>query len=144
MHERWEKLLQKLRLRTALVIGVSHLGLAVSIYALIELRASGAPVHLVYTLALGVVGIYSGLVLGLAFVVLPILSWVRTARKLMNWKEWILDELPTILAQVPKWIDAFQEVRGAIFPQSPAQTPGTAPSPAAGPLDTGATVVLPE
>jgi len=144
MHERWEKLLLKLRLRTALVIGVSHLGLAVSIYALIELRASGAPVHLVYTLALGVVGIYSGLVLGLAFVVLPILSWVRTARKLMNWKEWILDELPTILAQVPKWIDAFQEIRAVIFPQSPVPTPSAASSPPSGPVETGAAGVLSE
>ena len=118
MRKRWERLLLRLKLRTALVVCLIHLGLAISAYALIELRLSGAPAHLVYLATLGICGIYGGILLGTAFIVFPILSWVKTARKLLRWKEWILDELPGLIAQVPKWIDTFKEVQAMIFPKS--------------------------
>jgi len=48
------------------------------------------------------------MLLGIFMVIWPLISLIRRVRKLMRWRDWILDELPRIVALLPSVLEALR------------------------------------
>ena len=98
----------KIKLRAILIGLVIHAGLVAAVVGVALLpRPEG--MELAHWLTIGgLVGIYGGLALGILMVVLPLMTTIRRVRKLLQWRDWILDELPRIVALMPSVLEAIR------------------------------------
>jgi hypothetical protein len=145
-----ENILNTIKLRAVFVALSIHAGLIAAIAGLTTLpRPDG--LETAHWLAIGgLAGVYGGMVLGILMVVLPLSSLIRRIRKLMRWRDWILDELPRIIALLPSVLEAirafFQALSrgGTVFSAmgeaakqagtQPGGSPGVQPAPAPAPV----------
>ncbi len=92
-----------IKVKALLVFFIIHVGFAFALYSMFKLWSEGTfpQPHVLYTLTFGTLALYGGMCLGLFFVYLPVAPWIRRANRIKHWKEWIIQELPTLLALVP-------------------------------------------
>ena len=119
-----QNLLKGIAWRSALVFLVIHAGLIASVYGLATFPKTEEFRTAWLCLVWGFAGLYGGLLLGVVFVVWPLWVWVRRIRKILRWRDWILKELPEILALLPAVIQKIREVWNSMRPPSP--TPASA------------------
>lgn len=126
---------KKFTTRSALVFLVIHAGLVLAVYGLASIPHSGDPaaVNAWRFLLAGIAGLYGGVVLGAFFVIWPLYSLVRKVRKILRWREWILQELPRILALIPSVVQAFRGMSGQNAERGPSPAPQTQAQPVASP-----------
>ncbi len=100
--------LSALKLRAIFVFVVIHAGLLAAVYGIASLpKPSGMETS--HWLALGgLIGVYGGMVLAVFFVVWPLANLVRRIRRLLRWRDWILDELPRIIKLLPEVLEAIR------------------------------------
>jgi hypothetical protein len=103
-----QEMVNKIKLRAIFIAIVIHLGLISAIVGLVMLpRPEGMELSHWLTLA-GLAGVYGGLALGILMVVLPLASTIRRVRRVLQWRDWILDELPRIIALLPSVLEAIR------------------------------------
>ncbi len=102
-----------LQFRAAIVFAMIHLGLVAALVALVQEARAGVDTGALYWMIAGIVGLYGGVLAGVFFVVGPALPWVRRARRVMTWKDWVLDDLPKLVALIPVFIALIRAARGA-------------------------------
>jgi hypothetical protein len=103
-----QSVLSAIKLRAALVFVVIHAGLVSAIYGVASLPKPNG-MESSHWLALGgLAGVYGGMVLAVFLVVWPLASLVRRIRKLLRWRDWILDELPRIIKVLPEVLEAIR------------------------------------
>jgi hypothetical protein len=101
-------MLSKIRFRAVIIALLIHAGLIAAVVGLVLLpRPEGLEASHWLTIG-GLVGIYGGLLLGILMIVLPLLSTIRRVRRLLRWRDWILDELPRIVALLPSVLEAIR------------------------------------
>ncbi|MEW6056293.1 MAG: hypothetical protein AB1540_06735 [Bdellovibrionota bacterium] len=101
--------LRAFKLKSAFVVAVVNLGLIFAIYgfATVPKPQGFEPSH--WFLLVGICGIYGGIFLGLFFVLWPLVSMALKIRQILRWREWILKELPTILALIPTVVESLRK-----------------------------------
>lgn len=107
-------MLRMIKLKVFLVFITMHTGLGFLVYSLFrssELRQTDPT--LFYSLAIGISGLYGGLLLGGLFLYLPIAPWIDRINYIRNWRAWILQELPMFMALVPILAGLFALVKAA-------------------------------
>jgi hypothetical protein len=102
-----------LKLRVVLVALVLHAGLLCAIAGLTSLPEP-LDGHSSRLLVAGVAALYGAFVLAVAFIVIPAWPWVRRAQRLTHWREWIVEELPKIMAAIPVIIQFIRALRSAL------------------------------
>ena len=102
-----------LQFRAAVVFGLIHLGLVASLVSLVQVARSGVETSVLYWMIGSIVGLYGGVLAGVFFVVWPALPWIRRARRVMQWREVLLSDLPKLIALVPVILQLVRAVRGA-------------------------------
>jgi hypothetical protein len=103
-----QQILTRIKVRAVAVVVVIHLGVFAAIYGVATLpRPDGMELSHWLTLG-GLGGIYGGMWLAIFFVVWPLQNLVRRIRRLLSWRDWILDELPRILAALPAVLEAIR------------------------------------
>ena len=107
----FNRLLHALKLRAFIVGILVHLGLLFSVIALVQAARSGADTSLLYWLAAGITGFYGGFLTAVFFVVWPLLPWIRRARRILQWREWILEEIPKLMALVPVILQLIKSIQ---------------------------------
>ncbi len=131
-----------LQFRAAIVFAMIHLGLVASLVALVQEARAGVDTGALYWMIAGIVGLYGGVLAGVFFVVGPALPWVRRARRVMTWKDWVLDDLPKLVALIPVFIALIRAARGAwesFTSEGSANSASTGQAPSAGKPSTGPT-----
>lgn len=95
-------MLRTIKIKAFLVFATIHAGLFLSCFALWKIaEAPPAQKQLFLFLVSGTAAMYGGLLLGVAFLYLPLAPWLRRLQYFLGWRRWILDELPTLIALVP-------------------------------------------
>ncbi len=108
-----ENLAKTLFFRLVAVGAVVHLGLALGLYAVAELKFGGAPVA-VWGKALGALGLLYGAWGLLAFFALrPVYRAWRLYRRIMNWRRFLLEDLPVVVREVGAVVRSFRETPAA-------------------------------
>lgn len=106
-----------IKARAIVCVCLVHLGLILAIAALIsETTRNGGTQLSASTLALlegGVLIMYSGFLFAVLSVWMPLRPWLKRYQRMRHWREWILHELPTILALVPVLVTALKLFRSA-------------------------------
>jgi hypothetical protein len=133
-----QSLKSAIQLRAFIVFTLIHLGLGLAIFQLASVWGDPALAPHLPQLKLiltGLLGVYGGVLLGIFFIVWPMLPWIQRARRLQHWREWILEVLPEILATLPVIVQAartliktWEEMKGPAA--ASAQTPPAHGSPA--------------
>ena len=100
--------LSAIKIRALFVFLAIHTGLILAIFGLASLPKPDGMETGHWLLLSGIIGLYGGMVLGGFFIVWPLVNIVRKVRRLMQWREWILEELPKILAMIPTVVEAFR------------------------------------
>lgn len=106
-------MLNQIKLKAYLVFGLVHAGLILSIYGLVrasEFIPKGLALH---WLIAGVALFYAGFLFAALSIYLPVRPWLSRANRLRQWRQWILQELPTILALIPIVLQAIQILKSA-------------------------------
>lgn len=104
-----QNLKDAIKLRAFLVFLLVHLGLGCGVFALA--RSSYEAWSITSTLFLiSIILLYGGFLLGVLFILLPALPWIRRIQRVEHWTERLIHELPLILAQIPKIIAAAQAI----------------------------------
>jgi len=103
-----QAILDRIKIRAIIVAVIIHLGLIAAVVGLSILPHPDG-LEAGHWLAIGgVAGVYGGMVLGILMVVLPLASTIRRVRKLLQWREWILAELPRIISLLPQVLEAIR------------------------------------
>jgi hypothetical protein len=95
-------MIRSIKLKTYFTFALIHFGLFFSVYwffKLSELQMSH-PEYWHYAL-FGSVAMYGGVVAGALFLYIPLAPWIRRIGRLLNWRNWLIEELPTLIALVP-------------------------------------------
>lgn len=97
--------------RSLFVVVLLQGGLVLSIYALATLAQNESiyGTSLWYSLLGGVILLYGGIMLGVFYLLWPIYSVYRKIQNLLRWRDWILTELPKIIALMPSLIQALRD-----------------------------------
>jgi hypothetical protein len=119
--EKLQEVQEKAKLRGIFVFIIIHIGLALGIYALATNAAEGWSATSTLFLS-ALLCLYLGFVLGIFFIVWPLLPWLKRIRQAETWVERILRELPVFLEHLPKIIAAIQALRANVQPVPPTQT----------------------
>lgn len=120
-----QTLLKGIAWRAAFVLVIIHAGLISSVYGLATLpRTDDLQLSWMF-LAWGLGGLYGGMLLGIFFVLWPMWKIYQQVRRMMRWREWILESLPMILAQLPMILQKVAEMWKATH-----SAPKASPSPA--------------
>jgi hypothetical protein len=109
----FHRVVEAIRLRALVVAVLVHLGLGLSLAGLIQAARSGVESSALSWLIAGTILLYGSFLLAAFLIVWPILPWIRKARRLFQWREWILDELPRLLALLPALIQVLKLARDA-------------------------------
>src|SRR5581483_9344345 len=101
-------MLSKLKFRAVLLALLIHAGLIAAVVGVVLLpRPEGLEASHWLTIG-GLAAIYGGLLLGVLMIVLPLTSTIRRVKRLLRWRDWILDELPRIIALLPSVLEAIR------------------------------------
>ena len=96
--------------RALLVFLIIHLGLGLGICALSrQTLQAGWDLTTNFLLA-SVFFLYGGFVLGILFILLPLLPWLKRAQKVETWTDRIVRDLPIILEHLPKLVAIIQSM----------------------------------
>jgi hypothetical protein len=95
------------------VLSLVHLGLVLGIYALGRASAPNGWDQTAILLLASTLLLYGGFLLGVALIIRLALPWVRRAQSMDHWSERLLRELPQLLEQVPKVVEAVRALRSA-------------------------------
>lgn len=105
------EVIQKLVRRSLLVFILLQCGLIGSIYSLTLMSQNdaiyGTPIW--YIMVTSTSLLYGGCMLGLFFLIWPLYSIYRKIKTLLRWREWILMELPKLIALIPSLIDSLRK-----------------------------------
>lgn len=119
----FQKLFSAIRFRAAGVFLTVHAGLILAVYGLASLPRDQVPDSTWWVLALGLGALYGGWCLAAFWVIWPLYGMVMQVKRLMKWREWILEELPKIIALIPTVMEAAKKgwstVRDEPVPPSP-------------------------
>ncbi|MBC7691220.1 MAG: hypothetical protein H7222_05575 [Methylotenera sp.] len=130
MNEMLENVQAKLKTRTIAVFSVVHVGLILGIIAIS--RASFAEWDLTSSFYLAsLLCLYGGFVMGILFIILPLLPWLKKARSVEHWTERALKELPHLIRIVQSLLAVWNEARN---PASAPKSAETQPVKASEPL----------
>lgn len=111
-----------------MVFFLIHAGLVLAVYGLAMLPRTEATSTSWWVLASGIASLYGALVLAAFFVIWPLFTLARKVRQVLRWKEWLLKELPALLALVPTVVLAFKQAIAALRPTEQSFSVGQAPS----------------
>jgi hypothetical protein len=87
-----------------------HIGAALSAIALIRSTTLNGWDVDSFLFATGLLLLYGGFLLGVFFIVAPLLPWLKRAQQAEHWSERLIRELPLFLEQLPKIIAAIQGI----------------------------------
>lgn len=104
-----DAILQKIKLRIILVFLTLHLGLVFAVYGLAAASREVTLGSTYWYILIGIFLLYGGALMGALFVFLPVYSVSKKIRKLLNWREWILKELPQMISLIPSVVSGFKE-----------------------------------
>ena len=99
--------------RAILVFLLIHAGLVLGIYALARTTVPNGWDETTIVFCAAVVCLYGGVVLGLAFIIWPLLPVIRRVQKADHWAERLVRDLPFFLEQLPKIVAAVQAINTA-------------------------------
>lgn len=116
-------LLRRLAIRAFIVFCLIHLGLVLAVYGLASMPRTPETLLSWRLLAGGVSALYGALLLSAFFVIWPLFQLVRKVRQILRWKDWILNELPKIIALIPALAQAIRQAF------SSSATPSASPGP---------------
>ncbi|MEK6580711.1 MAG: hypothetical protein AABZ55_15915 [Bdellovibrionota bacterium] len=105
-----QNLLSALKVRSLLVFLLVHIGLGLGIFALARVSF---PMGWDLTSSLfltSILCLYGGFVLSLAFVLWPLMPWIRRAQHVDHWSDRMIRDLPTLLEHLPKIIAAVKSL----------------------------------
>ncbi len=94
-----QRLQSVIKTRVILVFTLTHLGLALSGYALVK----NDPTSSLYIAGVGC--LYGGFLLSLFFIITPILPWIRRVQRIEFWISLIIENLPKIIAAYQQIIE---------------------------------------
>ena len=117
-------LLHKVIRRSAIVMVLMQFGLGLSIYGLAALsqhsQIYGTPIW--YALLWSAILLYGSFMLGVFYLLWPVYSVYRKIQELLRWRDWVLTELPRIIAMIPALIQALREGFDMGKSKTPEQT----------------------
>lgn len=117
-------LLHRVIRRSAMVLILMQLGLGLSIYGLAALSQHaeiyGTPIW--YALLWSAILLYGSFMLGIFYLLWPVYSVYRKIQELLRWRDWILTELPRVIAMIPALIQALREGFEGVRPKPNDQT----------------------
>lgn len=93
-------MIQAIKAKALIYVCLVHLGLAIALGAFLHDYESLNRTSFVL-LALGVGLMYGSFLFAALSIWIPIQPWVTRYQRAKAWREWVLDELPTILALIP-------------------------------------------
>ena len=96
--------------RVIAVFLLVHLGLAIAVYALARNSALMGWDQTSTLFLAAILCLYLGFVLGVFFVVAPILPWLNRAKQVEHWTQRLSSDLPVFLEQLPKIIAAVESL----------------------------------
>ena len=105
----FDKIQTAIKIRIITVFMLVHTGLALGVYSLARASFNGWDQTSVVYLA-GILCLYLGFLLGVFFVLGPIMPWVQRAKKVDHWIERVIHELPVLVDSLPKIIAAVQTI----------------------------------
>lgn len=120
-------MLSKLKWKAATIFFGVHAGLFLGLYGVFQLQEPGGGFHPAFPWVMGsVIAAYCSFWLACFFVYAPLAPWITRARSLLNWRHWILSELPTLITMVPIVVGLIQawRMRQAADGRRPMGTPG--------------------
>ena len=100
--------------RSIFVFLLIHTGLVLGIYALARTTVPEGWNQTTIVFLAAIACLYGGVLLGIFFVVWPLLPLLKKIQKAENWYERILHDLPYFLEQLPKIIAAIQSLIAAV------------------------------
>jgi hypothetical protein len=122
----FQKLRSAVKIRTAVVILVIHAGLVLAILGLARQSAMVGWDANLNLMMVGTLCLYGGFLLAVLFVLVPLLPWIRRAKRVEHWSERLMRDLPLLIENLPKIVAAFQAIM-AIWNDSRSRS---APTPA--------------
>lgn len=105
--------LNAIKLRAVAVFLLVHVGLVAGVYALARASALGGWDQTAWFFLASILLLYFGFILGVFFIVWPLLPWVRRVRRIESWSQHLLHDLPLLLEQLPKIVAAVQAIAAA-------------------------------
>ena len=100
-----------LKARVLFVFLLIHAGLALGIFALARISyPNGWDLTSVLFLA-AVLCLYGGFLLAVAFILIPLLPWLKRAEKVEHWSERLIHDLPQLLAIFQKLLAIWNEAK---------------------------------
>jgi hypothetical protein len=105
--------ISKIKARVIIVFLIVHLGLIMGVYALARYSALNTWDQTSVFFLAGILCVYMGFFLGVFFIVWPILPWVKRVQAAEHWTKRWMDELPTLIENLPKIIAIVQSIRAA-------------------------------
>lgn len=105
---RFQAFQDAVKLRAIAVFALVHVGLVLGIFLLARLSAADGWNSTTWLLAGALACFYGGFVLGAFFILAPLLPWIRRFQTAQHWTERLLHDIPIIMEQVPKVIQAIQ------------------------------------
>jgi uncharacterized membrane protein len=105
---------QSIKNRVLGVFLLVHVGLGLSMFGIGKWVALNGMDGISVTLLLGVFLLYLGVLLGVFFIVWPLLPWIRKAREARNWVESFMQDIPGILAVVRQVIALWNDFKSDV------------------------------
>lgn len=110
----YQPLLRSIKIKSLFVFLIIHAGALLSAYGLASLPPS-LDQRTWYFLLTGVSALYGGVLIATFFILWPVYSLMKTVRKILDWKNWLLHDLPQIIAVIPPLV---QTIRSTFAPNS--------------------------
>jgi hypothetical protein len=110
-----EQALSAIKVRAWICVGLLHLGLLVAAASLALAVHDGgqASPWTLGGLGAGILVMYGAFAASVLSVWLPVRPWLRRYQRAREWREWILHELPTLLALIPVLVSAINILKAA-------------------------------
>ena len=107
-------MIASLKAKAVVYVALAHLGLAFTLAAVFHAQAAGELGSTTLSLILVGVGLsYSAFLFSVLSVWLPLRPWIARYERCKSWHQWVLHELPTLLALVPVLLSALKTLKTA-------------------------------
>lgn len=106
----FEAIQKTIKLKAALIFLLIHVGLVTAVYCVARLSGSMGMDQTLGFLLAGILILYFGILLGIYFVMAPLIPWIRRTQQVSHWTDRLLKDLPTLVENLPKIIDAVRTI----------------------------------
>ena len=107
----FESIQSIIKIRIFIVFLLIHAGLALGIFTLARLSFPNGWDLTSSLFLMSILCLYGGAVLGVMFVLIPILPWLRQARRVKHWSERVIESLPQLFTAFQSFLLLWRDAK---------------------------------